>query len=66
LQWELDDATAYGIPSFDLLGHFSHNNLQRISKATKNAETELVQLITANGGHLRVFENFEQFEAAFL
>lgn len=64
LQRDLDDAGARGCPKYDLLGDFNYRELCKLSEKTKEIEKNFVKLITGNGGNIKKYDSFEQFEAA--
>lgn len=66
LQWDLDDAKEAGCPEYDLLSDFNYNKLNILSEQTHIIEDDLVCLITDNGGRIKKYDNFEEFEAAQL
>lgn len=66
LQRELDDAQKAGCPAYELLNDFNYKELGKLSETTRRAENDFVQLITDNGGNIRKFDSFEQFESAKL
>ncbi len=66
LQRELDDAGEAGCPVYDLLGNFNYKELSRLAETTRRIENDLIQLITDNGGLIRKYDSFEQFESAKL
>lgn len=66
LQWDLDEAKEAGCPGYELLSDFNYKELGRFSETARRIEDELVQLITDNGGHIRKYDSFEEFEAAKL
>ena len=64
LQQDLDDAREAGCPKYDLLSDFNYTELCKLSAKTKEIEKNFVQLITENGGHIKKYDSFEQFEMA--
>lgn len=66
LQRDLDDAKEAGCLVYELLSNFSYKELDKFSETTQKIEHDLVQLITDNGGYIRKYDSFEQFEAANL
>lgn len=66
LQNELDEAGEAGCPYYDLLGAYKYTDLGLLSKITRKIESDFVQLITENGGCIKRYDNFEQFEAVGL
>ena len=64
LQRDLDDAREAGCPKYDLLSDFNYTELCKLSAKTKEIEKNFVQLITENGGHIKKYDSFEQFEMA--
>lgn len=64
LQRDLDDAREVGCPKYDLLSEFNYTELCKLSAKTKEIEKDFVQLITENGGHIKKYNSFEQFEMA--
>lgn len=66
IQQDLDDAKEAGCPDYDLLSNFNYKELCSLSETTQKIERDLVQLITDNGGYIRKFDSFEQFESAKL
>lgn len=66
LQRELDDAKGAGCPIYDLLGNFNYKELSGLAETTHKIENDLVQLITDNGGYIKRYDSFEQFESAKL
>ncbi len=66
LQRELDDAAGAGCPKYDMLGGFKYTELYRLSETVQEIEKDFVRFITQNGGHIKRYDSFEQFEAAAL
>lgn len=66
LQRDLDDAREAGCPEYDLLSDFNYTELCKLSAKTKEIENDFVQLITGNGGKIKKYDSFEQFEMAKL
>lgn len=66
LQRDLDDAREAGCPAYDLLGDFNYADLRELSVKTRKIERDFVKLITENGGYIRKYDSFEQFELAKL
>lgn len=66
LQRDLDDAKKSGCPAYELLSNFNYKELYKFSETTRKIESDLVQLITDNGGHIKKYNSFEQFESAKL
>lgn len=66
LQSELDDVKEAGCPGYDLLGGFHYKELSQFSETARRIENDFVQLIIDNGGHIKRYDSFEQFEAARL
>ena len=66
LQRDLDDAKEAGCPAYELLGNFNYKELTRFAEATHKIERDFVQLITDNGGNIKKYGSFEEFEAANL
>lgn len=66
LQCDLDEAREAGCPAYDLLGVYKYTGLERFSETTRRLEIDFVQFITENGGHIKRYDNFEQFELAGL
>ncbi len=66
LQRDLDDAREAGCLGYELLGNFHYKELDKFSERAREIESDLVRLIMENGGHIRKFDSFEQFEAAKL
>lgn len=64
LQRDLDDAREAGCPEYDLLSDFNYTELCKLSVKTKEVEKDFVQLITQNGGNIKKYDSFEQFEMA--
>ncbi len=59
---DLDDAKEAGCPVYELLSDFNYEELGKLSEVTRNIESDLVQLITEHGGHIKKYDSFEQFE----
>lgn len=66
LQRDLDDAGEAGCPVYELLKDFHYKELDQLSETTRRVERDFVRLITENGGHIKKYDSFEQFEAAKL
>lgn len=66
LQHELDYAKSLGCPEYDLLRCWDHQNLPSFSENLLHIELDLVQWIENNGGILKRFATFAEFEAANL
>lgn len=66
LQRDLDDAKAAGCPVYELLNDFNYKELDKLSETTRRVERDFVQLITDNGGQIKKYDSFEQFESAKL
>lgn len=66
LQRELDDAREAGCPEYDLVSDFNYMELYKLSAKTQEIESNLVQLITENGGHIKKYDSYEEFERAKL
>ena len=66
LQRDLDDSQEAGCPTYDLLSGFNYKELSKFSELTKSVEDDFVQLIIRNGGHIKKYDNFEQFLSAKL
>ena len=66
LQLDLDEAKQAGCPDYDLLGGFNYRELWKLSGTAQRIEDDFVRLITENGGHIKKYGSFEQFEAARL
>lgn len=63
LQRDLDDAKEVGCPVYELLSNFNYKELSKFSETARRIEMDLVQLIKDNGGHIREYDSFEQFES---
>ncbi len=50
----------------DLLSGFYYKDLCGLSETVRRTEEDFVQFITQNGGHIKNYDSFEQFEAAKL
>lgn len=61
LQGDLDAAKEYGCSDYNLLGDFDCTKLSDFARTTKKIENDFVKLITANGGKIKRYENFEEF-----
>lgn len=66
LQQELDGIRQAGCPVYDLLSGFYYKDLCGLSETVRRTEEDFVQFITQNGGHIKKYDSFEQFEAAKL
>lgn len=66
LQQDLDEAIEAGCPIYDLLSSFNYKDLHKFAIATQNIEDSFVKLITKNGGYIKKYDSFEQFELANL
>lgn len=66
LQRDLDDAKEAGCPAYDLLSDFNYAELSKLASKTRNVERAFVKIIIENGGHIKKFDNFEEFESAKL
>lgn len=66
LQRELDDAREAGCSEYDLLSDFNYTELNQLYSITKKVERDFVQFIKENGGIMKEYESFEQFEMAKL
>lgn len=64
LQRDLDEAREAGCPKYDLLSDFNYTELGKLAVKTKEIESDFVQLITENGGNIKKYDSFEQFEMA--
>lgn len=51
---------------YELLNDFHYKELDKLSETTRRVERDFVQLITDNGGHIKKYDSFEQFESAKL
>lgn len=63
LQRDLDDAKEAGCPVYELLSNFNYKELCKFSETTRKVESDLVQLITEHGGHIKKYDSFERFES---
>lgn len=66
LQRELDEAQEAGCPRYDLLSDFYYGELESLSARTQYIEKDFVKVITENGGNIKKYDSFEQFELAKL
>lgn len=67
LQNELEEAAgAYGFARPALLDVFVYDDLRPLEAAARAAQKELAALITENGGKIKSFDTFEEFERAGL
>lgn len=64
LQRDLDDAREAGCPEYDLLSDFNYAELGKFAERTKEIEHDFLQLIIQNGGKIKKYDSFEQFERA--
>ena len=64
LQRDLDDAREAGCPEYDLLSDFNYTKLSKLAERTKKIENDFLQLIIQNGGKIKKYDSFEQFELA--
>jgi len=64
LQIKLDGAVWLGCPKYDLLSGFNYTELGKLSAEAKKIENDFIQLIAQNGGHIKKYDSFEQFEIA--
>lgn len=63
LQRDLDDAKEAGCPDYDLLSGFNYKELYKLSETARRVESDLVRMIADNGGYIRRYNSFEEFEA---
>lgn len=66
LQQELDGVKDAGCPSYELLKDFNYKELGKLSEAAQKIEEDFVRLITENGGRIKTYDSFEQFELSRL
>lgn len=64
LQRDLDDFVAYGLPPMDLLSGWRHDDLRAFAETVKGAEGDYLRVLAENGGKLRTYDSFEEFEKA--
>ncbi len=62
LQQVLDEAREAGCPEYDILGCFDYKQLCQLHEVTQKTENDFVQMIVENGGHIKKYDSFEQFE----
>lgn len=55
-----------GCPRYDLLSDFHYKELESLSAGTQYIEKDFVKVITENGGNIKKYDSFEQFELARL
>lgn len=66
LQRDLDEAKEAGYPQYDLLSGYHYMKLDELYKMTKNIEDDLVRLIVENGGCIKKYDSFEEFEICMI
>lgn len=66
LQRDLDDAKEAGCPDYDLLSGFNYKELNKLSETAQMVESDFVRMITDNGGCIRKYDSFEEFEAGWI
>lgn len=66
LQRDFDCEREAGCPAYPLLRDFDYRNLSALADTAKMVEADLIRLITENGGRIKKFDSFDEFEAANL
>lgn len=66
LQRDLDSNMEDGCPKYDVLSSFNFKKLDEFAETVHKTENDFVSFIEQNGGHIKRYGSFEDFEAAKL